>query len=470
MESDPGALTLPMALLVLQTPSAPLQDRLNALRFLAAFLRPGGDRTPSPPSMDETTRANINKILFDSLLEMVMGEDRSADLRKRQLIRTECFIMLANVLKSQTLFGDAYAKIQLSELFGKLGPMGESEHGVGMDSEEQPTSVESASPTRAVPRAHSTTSSEFLDPDHGKGRGPPALSQSASVVSVDASVAERSPTRQSMGTRQRGASRRQRHVVMDALQAKYHKSKVAHMREKKGLKPRQGIIFGSSYDKEHFIPGADPSNWTEQDRRLGYRKERMWFPFSVGLNSSIIPAAREQNNPHAIEPEQIVQEYQQMKALMSYVGDLVMVPPGPGGAAPVPGQAREAGKSPSPLEKGRYDMAVREAVQMWTPILGANLPAHARRLLMPKADAAPPAPGTVSRTKPGKPAGPTQPPKEVPRITPSTAQRKMASMYDAPARAPHQAESSVLVTKRVLKELRAMEVAGNRQTKASIRG
>lgn len=294
------------------------------------------------------------------------------------------------------------------------------------------------------------------------------LSQSTSVLSLDSSSAETrsslSPSRRGLGTRQRSNQRKQRAIVYNTLRSQYQKTKVAHMREKKGLKPRQGIIFGSAYDKEHFVPGGDPTNWSDQDRRLGYRKERMWFPLSVGINRSIIPPARESNDPHAIEPEQIVTEYLQMKALMSYVGDMVMVPHS--GAAPTPGKPRQSGKGPSPLEQGRYDAAVREAVKMWTPLLGANLPPHARRLLMAHADAPPP----VARAQPVKPFGPPAPPRNETKVIPSTAQRKMDSIYDAPAHAPAKAENSVLMTKQILRQLHEMELSGNDHTRASIRG
>lgn len=491
MDSGSEQWTLHRALLVLQTPSAPFGDRLHALRCLSAFAQQG-----KAEGIDESTRSNINKIMFDSLLELVMSEDRTADLRTRQLIRTECFIMLANVLKSRTLFGDAYSQIQISEMFGRLNAEVDESISPIPASKVSGGGGGSSSPARAVPRAHSASRLEFPEGKgggqfpEGKGGGGPdvrsegaavKLSQSA-VFSLDSEAAtgdeefgraERgglSPSRHSMGTRHR-SSRAHPHprkqIVYETLQAKYQQTKVAHMRDIPGMKPRQGVIFGSAYDKEHFVPGSDPTNWTEQDRKLGFRKERMWFPFSVGINKSIVPLARESNAPHALEPQQIVKEYQQMRALMSYVGDMVLIPPE--GAVPTLGKAHGRGTGPSPLEQGRYDRAVREAVQMWTPLLGAHLPPYAKKLLLAHADKSPPLGGSSSKkNRIGTGAVSLESP---PKVVPSTSQRKMdSSQYDAPARAPAHAENSVLLTKSVLKQLRLMESKGSDRTKASIRG
>ena len=481
MEGQTSVHTLTDALLVLQIPSSPFEDRLNALRVLSALATSnesdaaGRDESDAAgrDEMDEATRSKVFKVMFDALLELVMSEDRTTDLRKRQLIRAECFIMLSNVLKSQTLFGDAYAKLQISELYAHLQGTQHASSDVALPPTDPNISTES--PTRAVPRAQSASGSEQAVMSSSL---PAPVTRSASVTSLDSEVADamqRQP--RNMTTRQRTSTRSHRKPIMyETLQSKYQQTKVAHLREKKGLKPRQGVIFGSAYDQENFVPGADPKNWTDTDRRLGYRKERMWFPFSVGLNTSLLPPARQYNDPHGIMPDQIVKEYQQMKALMSYVGDMVMIPPE--GAAPISGKPHGRGKEPAPTERGRYEQAMREAVQMWTPLVGANLPDHAKKLIMaqPIASRATPSDKKTekapvkSRKTPVKPVGPPEPPKKEAKVVPSTAPRKMASRYDMPANASAKVERSVLVTQKILKELHDMETSGSSRTKASIRG
>ena len=51
---------------------------------------------------------------------MIISEDNTADLRRRQLIRTECFLILANLLGSNTLFGDAFKKIEEDNKYNEL--------------------------------------------------------------------------------------------------------------------------------------------------------------------------------------------------------------------------------------------------------------------------------------------------------------------------------------------------------------
>ena len=82
---------LQRAVLALQTPSSSLHERIVALRQLRVYV--GQHR-----ELDEATRANINQLVLDNVLGIVLSEDRTTDLRRRQLLRTECFLMLASLL------------------------------------------------------------------------------------------------------------------------------------------------------------------------------------------------------------------------------------------------------------------------------------------------------------------------------------------------------------------------------------
>ena len=96
------------AVLVLQTPSAPLDDQIAALRFLQMYLK-------QDTTLTDLKRRQINQLVLDNVMDLVMNEERSSDLRKRQLVRTECFLMLAKLLDSQTLFGNVKARVTAAE-------------------------------------------------------------------------------------------------------------------------------------------------------------------------------------------------------------------------------------------------------------------------------------------------------------------------------------------------------------------
>ena len=96
------------AVLVLQTPSAPLDDQVAALRFLQMYLK-------QETTLTDLKRRQINQLVLDNVMDLVMNEERSSDLRKRQLVRTECFLMLAKLLDSQTLFGNVKARVTAAE-------------------------------------------------------------------------------------------------------------------------------------------------------------------------------------------------------------------------------------------------------------------------------------------------------------------------------------------------------------------
>jgi hypothetical protein len=86
----------------------------------------------------------------------------------------------------------------------------------------------------------------------------------------------------------------------------------------------------------------------------------------------MLPAPRKKPNAsgqHISSSEQIVQDYLQMKALLSYVGDLVM--PFDTSKRTKPGRKNGADM---PVDPDRYQEAVKEAVSIWTPLVGVHLP------------------------------------------------------------------------------------------------
>ena len=92
-----------LALHVLQTASSTFDARIEALRFLQVYV-------DGKSQVDSMTRRRINQAVLEGVLEIVLSEN-SSDLRKRQLMRTECFLILANLLDSKALFGDTEKKL-----------------------------------------------------------------------------------------------------------------------------------------------------------------------------------------------------------------------------------------------------------------------------------------------------------------------------------------------------------------------
>ncbi len=165
----------------------------------------------------------------------------------------------------------------------------------------------------------------------------------------------------------------------------------------KTQQPRPSVLFGDRLEPNHLVPGADPYNYIEQDRKLGYQKPRMWFPApGISNDANMLPPDRQSSNNSATD--RVVQEYLQMRALASYVGDLV-IPFEPPPLAPPLGKNRnsnlkqvhsmgDSGLSSSNssmvsmtssrlsgfTDVTRFNAAMKEAAAIWSPLLGVHLP------------------------------------------------------------------------------------------------
>eukprot|EP00981_Chlorochromonas_danica_P006105 scaffold1287_cov253-Ochromonas_danica.AAC.18 len=195
-------------------------------------------------------------------------------------------------------------------------------------------------------------------------------------------------------------------LIRPYLEEKTHQSH--RFTIKNSWKPRPSVLFNDQLGKEWIRPpGSDPSNFIDIDRRLGYQKSRMWFP---QLPAASLPMAEKDwmmmnKKDHMIGSNAIVQQYLSMRALASYVGDLI-VPhdkklyegittlgggEGEGGSGVsganrspkrrkgsfVPGSELALTKLPKKdlVDAQRYNQALSEAMQMWTPILSRHIPA-----------------------------------------------------------------------------------------------
>jgi hypothetical protein len=163
----------------------------------------------------------------------------------------------------------------------------------------------------------------------------------------------------------------------------------------KSLKPRPSVIFEDKYEPNYFVPGANPYDFFEQDRKLGYQKSRMWFPAAkADVAASLIPFERSAI-PKKTLTERITHEFLQMRALVSYVGDNVIPFNAKTNSSPNDGSSSVASVSSMKsnasstsisatvqsvkrlsgfMEPVSYDFTVEEALKVWNPLYGIQIP------------------------------------------------------------------------------------------------
>jgi hypothetical protein len=168
------------------------------------------------------------------------------------------------------------------------------------------------------------------------------------------------------------------------------------------LKPRAAVLFNDQLETESFVPGSDPLNFIEQDRKLGYQKPRVWFP------TPQLDIAKDLHTTNMGSVNPIVEEFLKMKALASYVGDL-LIPQKNSPYEFIGSQLGEFHNSqtirnilPKKPTKGatntgskllhvnklkikhsvdpmKYTSALKDAMSLWTPILKVHLPKYGKK-------------------------------------------------------------------------------------------
>ena len=526
------------AVVTLQTPSSSLNERINALRFLKRHVERATD-------LDEQTRSNINQLVLDNVLNIVLSEDRTTDLRMRQLLRTECFLMLASLLGSQTLFRGIDQKLvklaaeqsqnqnqRRAEL--DMSPSGETKQQVtppGRDEDDYDDYVDElegedlfdpssssiidaggdeseASLGNSSSKSRSKKSGWVMPSPSQSGRtgrrpptsptmtmtskhSPGAASSSSSNDDLDVSImsASAASAAVSMGRADLPltTSKSSSGLDLSVLRPTIAKAPRLLLRNKK-LRPRPAVIFNSEAEFDAFVPGVDPTNWQEQDRRLGYQKPRMWFPSAAGsLDRKMVPVERNKGS-EPLTSDRIVHEYLQLKALLSYVGDLVMPFSGKAltrtaaGAELVAQQgalARPLARLAGVVSHSTHEAATREAVEIWTPLLGAHLPSWAKHAGDDYGK--PPPPGASAATEAEEGDGDAL--SVASRASFASAASATSSLlgltsaYSAstirpdPAnpRPPAALQKAVLVSKDALRRLLNKEIKGSERTGAALR-
>ena len=335
---DSSRYDVPSMAFILQSKSSSVGDRLTALRSLKVYLEEN-------ETMDAYSKKRIKQLILDNVLQMILSEDKVINVVKRQMVRTELFLILAKLLDSNILFGS---------IFGSQGKQSTEDDRLQLNTSEQsvhePMSSQSSLSslrTSSAPRPGHVPGSRILLPPGGWVKKKLAKnktlshSSSESLLSVGTPHSENSllqitnesrvgTTGSEYNSHKRMISN-QNTTELNLLQPVLHKlarsqRKVSSLTSisSKTWKPRPSVLHNEMV-ADSFVPGADPMNYFEQDRKLGYQKPRMWFPgASMAAPTSLLPADRlAAKKPKQNGSEQVVQEYMQMRSLASYVGDLV---------------------------------------------------------------------------------------------------------------------------------------------------
>jgi hypothetical protein len=443
METDDGSSNGPSslshAIYILKTPSSSFNDRLDSLRYLQLYVQ-------NNRNIQDSAKRSIKQLVLENVLRIVVNEEHTPDLRKREMVRTECFLMLSGLLDSNTLYGDAVQKMQNS-----VDAANEEEEYLNPDSKDLNTNNFNKSPTRNA--VSSETKLKMNSPvrvttsANGNNNPPSQISQygdegsilspgtkprpnirppggfvaspakkinlSNSMTSLPTNLNnlhrddEENQVSNSLNLSKTTTGVNGKTLLKDIKKLKIKnkmlqtdKSKVnfdnlsvlkeALMKgayakasaSNKMLKPRPSTIMNDVMDEDNFaikIPGQDPTNTILNDRKLGYSKSKVWFPsIPLGLGNSLVP----QDRAFQTTTDAVVDEYLQMQALMSYVGDLVMPFKHPKGGLEGLASSTMGGvskRTKGRLDNKRFNLAVKEAVKLWTPLMGSSLPAWAKR-------------------------------------------------------------------------------------------
>lgn len=364
--------SVPAMAYVLQSRTSTVGERIAALRSLKQHLEENR-------SIDSYNQKRIKQLILDSVLQMILSEERVTNIVKRQLVRTELFLILAKLLDSNALFGSIMGPDSNSSVASHaesvheynseidsinsqfrpppphpmnphnrpgLGrriqqpPGGWVKHGGGSQVSQltQFSASQGLSPSSNHPQGHSHSPVSPLRHSSSTGR----LHE---VGFVDPRMQSHnhnshfSPDHLSLSTfsrgQSRGHSRCSRRVGPDLsllkplLQKHSRNSQQSSFQSKslsnKILKPRPSVLHDRLVS-DNFVPGADPTNYFEQDRKLGYQKPRMWFPGAISVTTAandLLPNTRSATAKAPSTAELVVQEFLQMRSLASYVGDLV---------------------------------------------------------------------------------------------------------------------------------------------------
>eukprot|EP01038_Epipyxis_sp_PR26KG_P011976 gene11976-16030_t len=429
-------MNLQASLFILQNKSNNTRDKLFALRYLNQYLQE--DEQSMDNNVDENGnkqgihhldyyhKISIRQLVMDNVMILLMNDDNSVDVRKRQLVRTECFLILASLLKSNTLFKNLknedvneYLITQTQQRVIENEYIDESESKFTQKSiplqyfDDNSLSLKDYDDNNDYDR---------MDENYNNGTGHISLRSNSLTNSMMKLTISGSSTQSSQLNKLRKLNLMRKHSQSSTSLGMLKPLLITNMnkfkfpKQSKKLNPRPSVLNSDKLVKDSFVPGVDPNNYFEQDRKLGYQKVRMWFP-SSGIqpiqraedSASLLPSDRKSIENKKNNPNQIVEEYLQMRALASFVGDLVqpfgknvkklkesnILKSKPLLMNPInsfPGNDQLDGSVNGSLSSSkviprlsgiidpqRFNTALSEAVSIWTPLLGIHLPTWATK-------------------------------------------------------------------------------------------
>jgi hypothetical protein len=113
IEAKPMNTDVSRFIFLLKSPSSSIEDRVGALRALNDFVKTAStDAQHASWIVDTYHRQGLNQLILDNVLKILLIDDRAANQHKKQLIRAELFLILANMLGSSNLFEGYEAQIR----------------------------------------------------------------------------------------------------------------------------------------------------------------------------------------------------------------------------------------------------------------------------------------------------------------------------------------------------------------------
>lgn len=383
MEEDKAFLS---AVFTLQSETSDIGEKLNGLRELQHYVS-------TNDKIDPYNRKRINQVILENVLKIILDENIVINSFRKQLVRAELYVMLSQLLQSNQLFGTELTKPTLSKIHevGRLmksNSLGDIMSPNKTETSSQLSLVESNSTTSLLPLNDDPVSkliqlkqnSKLQQPQPPRTANKSNFHQLASMTSP--ATLYTSATLQS-------------NIIQQTMQEKKQTKRIEMYTK---LKPRSTVLFHDQLSNEQFVPGSDPLNFIEQDRKLGYQKPRVWFP-TPQLD---IAKDLQQTNMSDVNP--IVEEYMKMKALASYVGDLLLPPSTNKNTSSKVGShlgdfhSSQAISSILPKKKAsnillylnkinikhtvdpqQYANALNHAMTLWTPILKVHVPIYGKK-------------------------------------------------------------------------------------------
>ena len=370
-----GDFSLPKAVYILQNDTESMENKLLSLRYLQQYIN-GIGNSNSDISLEFYHTQRINQLILDNVLKIILNEDHFTNLGRRQMIRTELFLILANLLKSNTLFGSINTNID-SHSESSIKLLLNNRHDFDDISTVSGSNVDTLKGSSKILTSKLNLASFSLSSDEKKQK-------TLKLMSKTLKSSNDLTKRNEFDNNQMDDLSNTNILKINLLEPLINQSNVNPKslriaNRSKVMKPRPTVLFNDKLEIDGFAPGTDPLNFIEQDRKLGYQKPRMWVPSAkIDTTLSLLPESRSKPSQKPIA-DRIVEEFLQMRALVSYVGDLVDANNFSLDLSMKDKQNRSnksnnSNKLRDLAVTNRFDSALEEAMQIWTPLVGIHIP------------------------------------------------------------------------------------------------